>query len=167
MSNKEEFENLYGLYFKKVYSYFSICFNSFIAEDLSQQTFLKLWKYLKYNNYCEPQSWKAWIFRVAINVKNDFLRSKQIAPKEFEYSESIDSEYFVSDITLDTIAIKQAFGKLSMQEKELLTLKSFGLTSKEIGILLNVSDSTIRSRLSVAKNLFKKYLNNCGVICDE
>lgn len=41
---------------------------------------------------------------------------------------------------------------------ELLTLKSFGFKSEEIGTMLGVTASAVRTRLQKAKGLFSEYL---------
>ena len=45
---EEKFRNMYEENQKIVYAYFLSCFHDpFIAEELSQETFEKVWKYLR------------------------------------------------------------------------------------------------------------------------
>lgn len=59
---------------------------------------------------------------------------------------------------VDTLCINNALNSISIEQKELLLLKANGLTSTEIGNLLNISASTVRSRITAAKQVFKKQL---------
>ncbi|NLX70570.1 MAG: RNA polymerase sigma factor [Clostridiales bacterium] len=167
MDKNDLFNQVFDMYFDKVYSYFAICFNRNIADDLAQQTFFNVWKYMKRNIFFEPDSWKAWIFRIAVNVKNDFLRNNRNQITTFEYSELQDTElkHPEHDI-VDIVSVKHALDKLTLTDKELLLLKNNGLSSNEIGEMLNIPASTVRSRLAAAKKRFKKALHECGVIID-
>ena len=49
MDKNDLFNQVFDMYFDKVYSYFAICFNRNIADDLAQQTFFNVWKYMKRN----------------------------------------------------------------------------------------------------------------------
>ena len=79
-SAEELFRSLYEENQKIVYAYFMSCFRDpFTAEELSQETFEKVWRYLRENPYFIPVQRKAWIFSIVANVKNDWLRKKQRA----------------------------------------------------------------------------------------
>ena len=83
---EEKFRSLYEENQKIVYAYFLSCFHDpFTAEELSQETFEKIWKYLRENPYFLPVQQKAWIFCIVANVKNDWLRKKQRSPQMQEY----------------------------------------------------------------------------------
>lgn len=168
MMNKEiEFEKIYNLYFKKVYSYFSICFNNDKSDDLSQQVFLNIWRQMNKYNFQPPDNWKAFIFKIAVNTKNDFLRLKYSNPQTVDLLEVDMVECQYSNELVNQICIEKAFNKLNLAEKELLLLKANGFNSNEISTLLNSNASTIRSRLATAKEHFKKALIDCGVDYNE
>lgn len=161
------FDSVYALCFKKVYAYFAAAFGTQLAEDLAQQVFVKLWRYLSKEDAVEPDNWQAWIFRLAVNEKNDFLRKKQRTAPTSEYNDALENMQFDRrDADEEAIAVRQAFARLTQEERELLTLKSIGFTSAEIGSLWGTSDSTIRSRLAAAKKQFREKLLENGVNCD-
>ena len=163
---RQEFDRVFGLYFKNVYAYFSLCFSPDTAEDCTQQVFLNVWRALAAPSARKPDNWKAWIFRLAVNVKNDFLRKKYTMPRMDALEEESLREYAEPDMARQ-VAVEQSFSQLTVAERELLLLKSNGFTSAEIGELLNLSASTVRSRLSAARGRLKKYLAENGVIVDE
>ena len=85
----EYFEQLFQEFSPAVTSYFAMCFGRDVAEDLTQQTFLKLWAYqMAHPNFSGPKSWKAWVFRAAVNVKNDYFRWSRYLPQPFEFLEA-------------------------------------------------------------------------------
>lgn len=162
------FEQVYGLTFRKVYAYFAACFGREPAEDLTQQVFLKLWDFVRRPDFGrpdgtpEPANWQAWVFRVAVNVKNDRLRQKQRRGVETEYEDALQNEAREADPT-EAVAVQTAFAALGSGEREILTMKQIGLSSAEMGELLEISDSAARSRLAAAKQSFLRKLQENGV----
>lgn len=166
MKTTELFDKLYFEFGKKVYAYHSACAGAENAEDMTQQTFMNLWRYMN-KTHEEPDNYQAWIFRIAVNVKNDFLRKKMRRPFPAEYSEEIETEYHTDDCMAETFAVKTALSRLSENQREILFLHNMGLNSDETGKILYLSASAVRSRLSKARLEFKKQLRNCGVIISE
>ncbi len=162
MNKSELFDELYVQSINKVFSYFSACFNRQIAEDLSQIVYLKAWKRLNDAAFALPDNINAWLFRIVINVKNDYLREKYRGADFAEFSD-IDGAMCETDKIDTSIAVKKAFSLLSFNDKEVLLLKSNGFSSEEMGKILNISASAARSRLATARNSFKKSLERCGV----
>lgn len=156
------FDRVYAELFRDVYAYFNVCFGAETAEDLAQEVFLRVWKAVDSGKI--PDNWRAWAFRCAVNLKNDFLRQKYAGEKSQTAAEQIFS-------TQDTatapdgaqLSIQCAFTHLPAADRELLTLKSFGFTSEEIGEFLKISASTVRTRLQKAKQSFKFSLEKEGV----
>ncbi|MEG1710269.1 MAG: sigma-70 family RNA polymerase sigma factor [Clostridia bacterium] len=160
---KELFESLYEEYMKSVYSYFCVCFNRDIAEDLTQQVFIKLYRHLSNNHYFVPSSWRAWIFKITVNIKNDYLRSTMTAPVTEELFETTAVTTQNDEKSLQTITINNALNSLSKADKEILILKNAGFTSDEIGKIIGVGDSTARTRLSSARSRFAQALQSEGI----
>ncbi|MCI9456635.1 MAG: sigma-70 family RNA polymerase sigma factor [Oscillospiraceae bacterium] len=169
-SAEELFRSLYEENQKIVYAYFMSCFRDpFTAEELSQETFEKVWRYLRENPYFIPVQRKAWIFSIVANVKNDWLRKKQ---RGLPYGGTLEdcrsvisdpSPYGNPEDCVEAIPIQQAFQMLDQAEQELLTYKWQGLTSLQMELILAVPASTLRSRMATVKKKFRKALENCGV----
>lgn len=91
MTNREQlFEAIYLSFQPSLYRYFATCFNADTAEDLCQQLFLKLWLYQVQNPDFTPKNWRAWLFRAAVNLKNDQIRLLKALPQTFELIENED-----------------------------------------------------------------------------
>ncbi len=155
MNSREKdaaFDTVYAELFDDVYAYFNLCFGAQTAEDLAQEAFLRVWKAIDSGNI--PKNWRAWVFRCAVNLKNDFLRRKyaENSVQEKTVLESAAAPTQTDDP--ERLALGLALAALPAGERELLTLKSFGFTSEEIGELLGISASAVRTRLQKAKQNF-------------
>ncbi len=146
------FSKLYEEYYSAVYKYFRKKIGENDAEDLTQQTFVKLLAWIG----CIDQirSEKALIFKVANSVLCDYLRNKQIIENAVS-AVSFDELYNYTDNYDFTNEIESSsyFNKLSEREKRIVELKIEGYNSTEIGKKLGISGSTIRTYL---ENIKKK-----------
>ena len=131
---------------------------------MAQQTFLNVWNALSRQAFSPPASMKAYVFRVAVNVKNDFLRSRCTRPCTAPLLEEHDAIPAKAPDALEKLAIGEAFESLAPAEREVLVLKASGFRSEEIGRLLGISASAARSRLAAAKKRFETALKGCGVV---
>lgn len=156
------FDRVYAALFRDVYAYFNVCFGAETAEDLAQEAFLRVWKAIDSGK--TPENWRAWVFRCAVNLKNDFLRQKYAGEKSQTAAEQIFSaQDAVAAHDGAQLSIQSALANLPAADRELLTLKSFGFTSEEIGEFLKISASAVRTRLQKAKQSFKMNLEKEGV----
>ena len=161
------FEELYRAYFPRVYAYLSLCLGAGEADDAAQQVFLKVWRGLSRAAFVPPQSWKAWIFRIAVNCKNDAFRVRARQPAA---ATLLDTDACVpgpEQAVLQSLAVEAAFRALPEEERDLLLLRGNGLNSREIGDILSLSDSTVRSRLAAAKARLRRDLKKNEVTVDD
>lgn len=170
MTNKEQlFETIYLGFQPSLYRYFAACFDADTAEDLCQKLFLKLWLYQLQNPDFVPHSWRAWLFRVAVNLKNDQIRLLKALPQTFELIENEDSpaDPFLlpdgSSTQVDQLSVRQALYALKERDRDLILLKYMGFSSGEIGTMLNLSASAVRSRSVTARERFAKQLKKHSV----
>lgn len=147
------FESLYEKWFSSVYSYFAVCFGDEYAEELSQETFVRVWKKCTQS---PPDNWQAWIFRIAVNIKNDFLREKYRSNDLQNRMESCIMLNGQKELDCD-LEVREAFDALTDDEREILALKAAGFSGDEIGDLIGITASGARSRLQRAK---RSFLNN-------
>lgn len=137
----DNFSKLYEEYYTAVYKYFRKKVGENDAEDLTQQTFVKLLAWIG----CIDQirSKKAMIFKVANSVLCDYLRNKKL----LENAVSFDELYNYTDNYDFTNEIEASsyFNKLSKRETRIVELKIEGYNSTEIGKKLNISASTVRT----------------------
>ncbi|QFT87921.1 ECF RNA polymerase sigma factor SigL [Bacillus sp. THAF10] len=142
------FENLEETV-QKLYKYcLKLSGSSWRAEDLVQETMLKVYKLSK----DDPKRPLTYSFLYTI-AKNLFLDEQRKARRiEYFHEEEIRSEDFTEydsliEILLTTLPLKQAM---------LLTLKDvFGYTTKEIATMLRVSNESIKTSLHRSRKALK------------
>lgn len=165
-------ETLFLRYLKPIYSFiYRLTGNRNDAEDLTQETFLKVWKNLK--NYERDKSFKSWIFTIAKNTAYDHLRKK----KEIVFTDTEDDEgesnledaLTASEILPEEALIKKedeavlekAINKLPANYRSVLFLKETeDLTFEEIGHILGKPLNTVKSHYRRAILSLKKSLNS-------
>ena len=165
-------EMLVGRYFKYVYNFLIKQVGDVReAQDLTQETFLRVWKNLK--KFDQNRSFKVWLFRIARNAAIDYLRKKKILTVASLESEADDGSF------LDNIPDPNGsiFTKIEQQEMEKETFEMLkampeiyrtvivlyyneGLNFREIGELLDEPLDTVKSRHRRALILLKKSLNS-------
>lgn len=151
------FNALYDKYYKKVLSYFKKEFDADEAEDLTQQTFLKLWCWIP--NMQLVKNKKAYIFRIAKNVRCDRYRQKAMMLNTISLTDAFEIKD--NSVFSDDIDFRLSFNAgLTYQDKQLIVMKKQGLSSKEIGKVLGISASAVRSRLQALRGKIK---NNATV----
>lgn len=134
------------------YCYFKVR-NAALAEDLTQETFLK---YFKHNPGLERGKQLAYLYTIAKNLCVDTSRRKQDAP----LSEDAAGENLM-DQAERNIAVRQALQVLAKDQQELLLLRYVnGLSVGETAALCGLSRFAVYRRtnaaLSVLKGLLRK-----------
>lgn len=146
---------------KLTYSYVR---NRTIAEDLTQEIFLKC--YVKIDTYNGDSKFRTWLYKIATNHCKDYLRSAH-----YRYTLLTDK---ISKITKgknpspeESLVLKdeknhlanQVFS-LPLKQREVIFLYYFEeLSLKEISELLALNINTVKSRLLKAKSLLKNSLD--------
>lgn len=142
-------QELYEKHYSAVYKYFCKRTNQDDAEDLTQQTFVKLITYIA----CVEKihSPKSLVFTVAKSVLSDYYRNRKMLElavsfdelydyaDDYDFSKDIESSYYLN--------------KLSKKERAIVELKMEGYNSVEIGEKLGISGSTVRTYM---ENIRKK-----------
>ena len=121
----EAFGQVYDALVKPIYRYIYYRVEPQIAEDLTEDTFLKVWENLKkFKQGKTPFS--AWVFRIAHNLVCDHYRKNETV---FEIDENIanptddlNPQYQIS-VKLNQVHLRQALKKLPENYQEVLVLK--------------------------------------------
>ncbi len=136
------------------------------AEELTQDTFLRAYQELR--TLKKPQLFAGWLYVIASNLCNTWLRNKNIRnqlqdkfditqPEESTYSEYVATENKRSLAETQRIVVKKLLAKLNESERTVMTLHYFGdMSCKEIGAFLGVSANTVKSRLHRAQQRLQK-----------
>lgn len=151
------FNGLYEKYYKNILSYFRKEFDADEAEDLTQQTFLQLWSWIPNMQFVKNK--KAYLYRIAKNVRCDRYRQKALMLNTVSLSD--DFEIRDNSVFTDDIDFRLSFNTgLTYQDKQLLVMKEQGLSSREIGKIIGISSSAVRSRLQTLRRKIKNDTDN-------
>ncbi|MGC8775877.1 MAG: RNA polymerase sigma factor [Minisyncoccia bacterium] len=155
--NEESLKELINRYLKVIYNFnYQYVLNSAEAEDLTQETFLKIWKNLK--KFDQSKNFKTWILTIAKNTCFDFLRKKNPQILDFEneeiknFLENIPSEDKPIQIKIDNeILIQKVYKNLEILPVKYKTVILMhyieDLSLNEIAEILDEPLNTIKSRL--------------------
>ncbi len=164
--NLASFEQIVTFYERPIYSFlFRHCSHSQTAEDLTQETFIKLYKNIK--NADPKNNITSWIFTIATNVFYDYLRKKKHVQELFIIDdpdvpfETIDESqtYTIVEQSADSDMIEQALSNLKPQYKTVLIMfYKYDLTYENIASNLKIPINTVKTYLHRAKKALKDNL---------
>jgi RNA polymerase sigma-70 factor, ECF subfamily len=151
---KSAFENLISKYHPVVFKYLCrISGDEFIAEDLVQETFIKMIRGIeKYDTYGKA-TFQTYLICMAKNCYIDYYRKEKKRSKDIIIDENLSSEEFnnIEELVLskmDNVIIFEAMENLTDNQKMVIRMKYIDeLTTKEIGEILNIESKTIKSRI--------------------
>lgn len=158
---KKCIEVLIDRYKSKVYSYILLNVkNSTVADDIFQDTFVKVITSLKTKTYSEEGKFMSWIMRIAHNLVIDYFRYEKNsnATSTDENDFVLNSCCFVDSTAEDKMIEEQIFRDvkklvdyLPEEQKEIVMLRHYGnLSFKEIADLTGVSINTALGRMRYA-----------------
>ena len=160
--NEEAYYELINLYGNRLLrASFLMIKDEVEAEDVVQETFIRVFKYIK--SFKGESSLYTWIYRISQNIIKDKLRG-QIYTTPYEDNE-VDFNT-PEDITIDNVdreILRLELDDLSFIYKQVLVLFYFeDLTVKEIALILDEKEGTIKSKLSRGRILLKQALEKGG-----
>ena len=140
----------------------TLCTNTFDADDLYQETWLKVVKSI--DQYDPSKDFEPWITRICVNTyRNVVKRRSVISVVEFQTNE--DKDAFMQSISeaedKDYTPLYDAIDKLP--EKLRITVILFYFRDMDISStanVLKVPPGTVKSRLNKARKLLKEMLEN-------
>lgn len=162
---KCKFEEMYNSY-KKTMFYVAndILKDNLQAEDVVHTSFIKIINNLDKIEEVHCNKTKGFIVTITRNTAIDFYRKNK---REKEKIEKIkESQKISENIEVDTIDdIQRAILKLPHKYKSVFSLKYYqGLDYEEISELLDIKESSVRSRISRGKDKLKKILEEMKVV---
>ena len=152
------FEHLVKKFLPVVYGYiFRMTRDQSVAEDLAQETFIKVWKNLQ--KFHLDSSFRTWVLAIAHHTVLDWFRKKKHIP--FSDFDTRDGRNILQETTPDqdprpdelfiqnekVELVQELLERLPPRAKETLILyEEGGMTFAEIGEMLGESVHTVKSR---------------------
>jgi putative ABC transport system ATP-binding protein len=130
-----------------------------VAQDIAQESLVKSWENL--SQLDNPERFRQWLRKIVMNEALMYLRQKKDSLPIDEVSELMTDPSEMPDeeiIKRESIDImSRAMHNLSVRQRFLLTLFYVdGLSQRDIGALLEVSEPTVKSRLHDARSKLRK-----------
>lgn len=147
----EAFGELVKKYSPNVFQHcFSMVKDVEIAQDLTQETFLRIFKNL--GSFHHRARFSTWIWRIAHNVTLNYLKKKR--PTEEKFIEEIMGEKTEDREKL--VDMTEELNRLSPKHRLVMQMYyQENLSQKEIAAKLNIPCGTVRSRLHYARGRIK------------
>lgn len=159
-----DLEHIYHEYFSSVYRYiFSMCRDSHIAEEITQETFFRAVKSI--DSYRGESSMIVWLCQIAKNLYFTYLKKERHTVD----IDKLDEEQLIDDGVEATILsneqtheLRYAIHNLDEPYKEVFMLRVYAeMHFRDIGTLFGKSDSWARvtyhrSRLKIIDDLEDK-----------
>lgn len=159
----------------KIYNFiFSKVMDRDIAEDIFQETFIKVIKTLKNGVYNEEGKFLSWVMRISHNLIIDHFRKSNRMPK-FEASDDYDVFQFITDsspnvesnLIKDQVVndLQNLITELPEDQKEVLNMRLYkDMSFKEIAEITGVSINTALGRMRYAIINLRKMIEDNQIL---
>jgi len=147
--------------------------DSYIAEDLFQETFIKIINNLKKGKYNEEGNFLPWAMRIAHNMAIDYFRKMKRMPTITDSSG--DDVFRTIKIAVENREeqiirtekedmVRLAINKLPEEQRQVLILRHYGnLSFKEIAAMTDVSINTALGRMRYALTNMRKIMEHTSI----
>jgi RNA polymerase sigma-70 factor (ECF subfamily) len=150
-----------GKVFNMVYS---MTLNREIADDISQEVFIKA--YYALPRFKGKAAFSTWLHQIAVNHTRDFLRkSSRMRHVPFDetkvdlktHEDEPEKREKAQELVQKKKIVHEAIATLPEKYRTILSLRDIqGLPYEEISHVLNISPGTVDSRLHRARKMLKK-----------
>ena len=166
-SDNEAFASLVKIYQNRIYGFlFHMTLSREDAEDLTQDTFINVYKNLY--KFKKDRNFLPWALKIALNLYREYYTKKKKKGRELRFDDLPEQFLLSSEDSLLFVEhgeslkeILSIIDELKKGQKEVFILKfSKGLTFKEIGEILSISESAARMKYFRAKESLMERISN-------
>lgn len=176
--SEEAFEELMSRHKSRVFTtIYLIVKDKYTAEDLLQDTFIKVVKTIKSGRYNEEGKFLPWVLRIAHNLAIDYFRKDRRYPtivmedgsKVFNTLEFAEDSIESHQIKSDTNALlKKLVQELPESQKEVLIMRHYmEMSFQDIAEATDVSINTALGRMRYALINLRKKMQNLNIAYDK
>lgn len=150
---KKEFECIFNDYFERIKNFiFYRCGNIELAEDLSQDVFVKLWEH---RENVKIETVNSYIYSIANNLfNNEFNRSKvrlNFINNRLDSDKNAESPEFLAELKEFDLKLQNTINEIPEKSRTVFLMNRIDeLTYKEIASSLGISVKAVEKRMSKA-----------------
>lgn len=157
--DRSAFAALAEMYWKRIFAWlYSLTQRTHVAEDLTQETFLKAWSGI--NSFREGAGFRPWLFRIARNSWIDYHRKNRFAlleslPDSITTGEQSPLENILSQENM--AALNRQINQLPSKYREALLLRiEESMSFAEIAAVVGEKEETVRWRVYKCRQMLLK-----------
>lgn len=166
--DKIEFDEAFALHHRTVFrTARSLLRDSGLAEDVTQEVFLRLYKNL--DSIKDIEMLRPWLIRVTINAARNMIRGNARANiREENYvKETVETTVGSVEMTYEQQAtateVARALDKVKEPLRSCLILKQQGLSYREIAETLDLTETSIGTFIARARKEFVRFYGKIGI----
>jgi len=168
MGQQPAFEQLYGIYERRVYQYvLTLVYDPALAEEIVGDTMLAVWRGA--GTFAATSRISTWIFGIARHKALDAVRRSGRRQREVELDGAVDlhdpQDRPDDDLFRHQAArlTQRAIASLTREHQEILRLVFYEeLPYQEIAALLSIPANTVKTRVFYAKQQLRRHLERLG-----
>lgn len=158
-NDKEAFSTLFRYYYPKTVTFISgIIKDLKIAEDLSQDIFLKVW--LTRDVLAEIENFGSWLYVLSRNAALMHLCKRKPSTTIGDFEMLVDQ--FIEEqcsVNFEKDEIRRIVDNMPPRRREIfICSRKYGMSNAEIAKSLGVSKKTVENHLNLALNQIRKVL---------
>lgn len=159
------FGRVYTLYVDRIYRYvYYIVGNKMMAEDVTEEVFIKAWKSLG-NCKGREETFSAWLFRIAHNHSITMInKNHREIPVETVYATADHDPQIEAEDNMDLQNVLEAIKTLPESQKQIIILKFLDdIGNDEISRITGKRQGAIRAlQMRALSSLRKKFSGGAG-----
>ena len=144
---------------------YRMCGEASLAEEAAQEAFIRAWQNLpRYNPHF---AFRSWVYRIALNVALDVLRSERqtsdladLSPLEQPLAPETDEPEAAMERKERAALVQRAVLALAPASRSVLILREYeGMSYQEMSAALDIPIGTVMSRLNYARSQVRQTLS--------
>lgn len=146
--DKQAFEKIYNLFNKRIYRYCDYNIKTKeVAQDITQETFIKCWKSLPSFSFKEGGYFQAFLFRIARNLIIDESRKRKTVQIEDDLEGEAEDLEGLIDQKDEEKKVKEALLRLNDNDRQIIILRYFeDLSFTEVEKVTGIKSGALRVR---------------------
>ena len=161
--DEKAFDTIFWKYNSRVFHFIhSLLYDKTLAEDLTQNVFLKIWE--RHQDIQPEEGFEAYLFTIARNMVYKETEKRLLSERFLDSIKQTDANNHV-ELDVDTESLKEYIDELveqlpSSRKRIYLMSRKQHLTNKEIASQLSLSEKTVETQLYRALHFLRSKLSN-------